>query len=176
MTRKNIGWIALYICLISVTATVLDNRETLQPVAQAAALSPQIAQSPAVSSETIQACQAVADRIVTIQGTNFNKNSSEYRKNWTPLDECVAQEYQIDTSKCPVDFRMAVLRFIMTEDSARIHAHMDKTGKATITLGRAVNLFAFHSLSGQNSLINDDQKIADNRNRIWRTFNPRCWI
>jgi hypothetical protein len=76
----------------------------------------------------------------------------------------VAQEYQIDTSSCPADFRMAVLRLIAAEDAARQHAHMYTTAKQEIGLETLIGCFAgepFVVASGVKSAVNYNQKIAD---------------
>jgi phage FluMu gp28-like protein len=80
------------------------------------------------------------------------------------MDELVAQQSRIDTSKCPNDFRMAVLRYVTAEDTACIHANMDRTGKAGEVLGAAVAFFATSGLSAPRSIesmTDYQEKISD---------------
>lgn len=69
-----------------------------------------------VSPETTRACQSVVYQMVTIQ--QF-VSDEKLPSPMAAMDELVAQEYRIDTSKCPTDFRLAVMRLVMAEDSAR---------------------------------------------------------
>jgi hypothetical protein len=161
MARKSIGWIILSGCMIAVATAVFCGRESVPQTAQAATPPPQ---ANVVSAETTQVCQAVVDQLATIQRIVLEEKRSRTIKPQAANDELVAQEYRIDTSKCPTDFRMAELRFVTAEDSARIHAHMDRTGKAEEILGAAVSLYATGGLSAPKSIRswNDyNEKIAD---------------
>jgi len=148
MKQKRIGWIALPVCLVAATIAVIGGRQTMPPSARAAAPP----QANVVPAETTQACQAVVEQMVTIQRVLVDEERSRTIKRLAALDELVAQEYLIDTSKCPTDFRMAVLRFVAAEDAMCIRAHMDKTGKAEEILGAAVEIFATKGLSAGKSL------------------------
>lgn len=77
------------------------------------------------------------------------------------FDECVAQQYQIDTSSCPADFRLAVLHFVAAEDSARVHAHMDKTGQAEPALAACFEMMTPRFSSAPQSIVNSDVKVPD---------------
>jgi len=89
----------------------------------------------------------------------------------TPLtadDQLVAQEYQLDMKKCPADFQLTLFRFMMTEDTARLHAHMDPTGKAEKILGAVIEDVATHGFSAGTSLqvpIDYDEKTADQQKK-----------
>jgi hypothetical protein len=164
MTRNSTGWIAVCGCLLAVTIAVIGGRDVAPPQAQAASLS---SQPNAVSPETTQACQAVVQRMVTIQQTILAEKQARQLIGVAPLDVIVPEEYQIDTSKCPADFRMPVLRFVAAEDSARIHAHMDKTGRKEEFLTAGVEVLTTHwfgvgraakSLNDFNQKISDEQK------------------
>jgi hypothetical protein len=161
MARKPLGWIILSVCVIAVAAAVYDGRRTMPQIAQAAAPPPQ---ANSVSAETTQACQAVVVQLATIQRIVLEEKQSRTIKPQAANDELVAQEYRIDTSKCPTDFRMAELRFVTAEDSARIHAHMDRTGKAEEILGAAVSVYATGGLAAPRSIQSwnaYNEKIAD---------------
>jgi hypothetical protein len=114
-----------------------------------------------VSPETTRACQSVIYQVVTIQQFVMDEKLSS---PVAAMDELVAQEYRIDTSKCPTDFRMAMARFVAAENSACIHASMDNTGKAHEVLVAGMEILATHGLSAGNSLQSPDnynEKIAD---------------
>jgi hypothetical protein len=161
MARKPIGWIILAGCGIVVAAAVLSEQSTIPQIAQAATPS---AQSHVVPAETTQACQAVLSQIVSIQQILIDEKRSGTIKPLAAFDELVAQEYRIDTSKCPPDFRMAVLHFVTAEDSACTHTHMDKTGRDREFLGALAGVFVTRGVSTGKSLqsLNDyNEKIAD---------------
>jgi hypothetical protein len=126
--QKYTGWIILCGCVAATAVGVIAGRDSMPEQAQAA--SSQIVQQPVVSAEITRACQAVAQQIVTIQRTIVNEKRARQLRGLAVYDALVSQEYQVDTSNCPPDFRMTVLRFVTAEDSFRIHAHMDRTGKA----------------------------------------------
>ncbi len=118
-----------------------------------------------VSPETTRACQSVVYQMVTIQ--QF-VSDEKLPSPMAAMDELVAQEYRIDTSKCPTDFRLAVMRLVMAEDSARTRAHLDKTGKAEEALVAGMEINATHGLSTGKSLqsLNDyNEMIADQQKR-----------
>jgi hypothetical protein len=113
------------------------------------------------SPETTRACQSVIYQIVTIQQFVMDQKLSN---PMAAMDEMVAEEYRIDTSKCPTDFRLATGRFVAAENSAYIHASMDKTGKAREALVAGFEILATRGLStgkSLQSLNNYDEKIAD---------------
>jgi hypothetical protein len=156
MTRTNIGWIILGGCLVAVVVAVFFGQWPMPQQAQAA--------PPPISLETTQACHGVVEEIVTIQQTVLNERRAGILRGLAPLDAIVAQEFQINTSRCPSDFRMAAMRFIAAEDSARIHAHMDRTGKLGEALTAGVEVFASHGFAigkAAQSLDAYNQKIAD---------------
>lgn len=159
MTQKSIGWIALYVCLIAVAVAIFDGRRPMPQTAQAATPS----QASTVSPDTTQACQAVINQMVMIQRITADEMRSAKGNCLAALDECVAQEYQIDTSYCPADFRMAVLRFVVAEDSARIHAHMDKSGQTEAALAACFEMMTPRFMSAPKSLVGYDEKIADDQ-------------
>jgi hypothetical protein len=135
------------------------------PLSAIAEPSPQITP---VSAQTTQACQSVVYQMVTIQQLVMDEKQSRTIRPLAPMDELVAQEYRINTSKCPTDFRLAVMRFVMAEDSARVHAHMDRTGNADEALVASMETVATHGLSAIKSLrsLNDyNEKIADEQKR-----------
>jgi hypothetical protein len=165
MRRKSIGWIILSGCVIAVAVAVFSGLQQMPERAQAAVAPPQ--QANVVPAETTQDCQAVAAQIVAIQQTILAEKRSGQLKGLAPLDVLVAQEYQIDTSKCPADFRMAVLHFVAAEDVARIHAHMDRTGRLGEALTACVEVAASRGLAigkatqswnAYNQKITDEQK------------------
>jgi len=133
--------------------------------AQAAAPPPQ---SNVVPAETTQACQSVLSQIVMIQQILIDEKQSRTIKPLAAFDELVAQEVRIDTSKCPTDFRMAVLRFVAAEDAMRAHLHMDRTGQAEEVLSAAAAFVANHGLSAprsNQSLSQYHEKISDEQKR-----------
>jgi K+-sensing histidine kinase KdpD len=162
MTNKTIGWTILCGCLVAVAFAVIAGRASTPPAARAAS-SPE-APSP---FQATQACQAVADRLVTIQKSILNEKRAGELKGLAPLDQLVSQEFQIDTSQCPADFSIAMLRLVMVEDATRIHMHMDRTGKtealcAAIFPGLVTPIAA---ITGAKSLLAYNQKIADEQKR-----------
>ncbi|HEX4052968.1 MAG TPA: hypothetical protein VHX86_01755 [Tepidisphaeraceae bacterium] len=157
MTQKSIGWIALYTCVIAVAVAVFDGHRPEPQTAQAST-SPQ---SPAVSPDVTQACQAVINQMVMIQRITADEMRATGRRFLPTFDECVAQEYQIDTSSCPADFRLAVLHFVAAEDSARVHAHMDKTGQAEAALAACFEMMGPRFVSAPQSMVGSDAKVAD---------------
>jgi hypothetical protein len=161
MARNSIGWIIVTGCVIAVAVAVFGDRAPLPPTAQAAVAPPQVN---VVSAEITQACQVVVAQMATIQRILLDEKQAKAITPQAAMDELVAQEYRIDTSKCPPDFGMAVLRFVTIEDSARIHAHMDKTGRADEILAALVGVVATRGLSACKSIQswNDyNEKIAD---------------
>jgi phage FluMu gp28-like protein len=106
--------------------------------------------------------------MIAMRRTAMDKKRSGQVKPLTADDQLVAQEYQLDMSKCPADFQLAMFRFMMTEDTARLHAHMDRTGKAEKILGAGVEGFATHGLTTNKSvqsLISYDEKISDQQKK-----------
>jgi hypothetical protein len=124
-------------------------------------------QAPDVAPETTAACQSVVNQMATIRRVVNNELQSGTIKADAANDELVDQELQIDTSKCPTDFRIALLRFITSEDAARMHAHTDKTGRCDEALATGIEILATHGVaSGKtlqpwndlNQMVTDDQK------------------
>jgi hypothetical protein len=151
--------------LIGITLAILacwwcaSKRSPLpSPESVSAAPTPQAnAVSPAVS----RACQSVVYQIVTIQQFVMDQKLSS---PVAALDELVAEEYRIDTSKCPTDFRMAIARFVTAENSARIHAGVDKTGNACSELVAAIETITTRGMSTP-SWNNTTEKIGNHQNQ-----------
>jgi hypothetical protein len=149
--------------VISVALAVFSGRGSTPQAAQAAPPPPPVNVVPV---ETTQACQAVLTRIITLQQTLINGKQSGTITPLAAFDKLVAQEYQLDTSKCPTDFRMAVMRFVTAEEFARIHAHLDKTGRAEKFLGVLEGAIVTQGFSTRSSLqSSSDEKIADEQKR-----------
>jgi hypothetical protein len=157
MMRKSLGWIALYVCLLAVAFAIFHGPHYAPEPAQAAVAPSEM--TPAW--DTTQACQAVVNQMVTIQRITADEARSAHDRFLSALDECVAQEYQIDTSNCPADFRIAALRFIAAEDSARIHAHIDKTGQAENFLAACFEVMTPRFTLSSKSLVDNETRIAD---------------
>jgi hypothetical protein len=164
MTPKPIGWIALPACVIAVLISVIGGRTTSPRTAQAAQF-----QSQAYSRHletTAQSCQNVINQLIAMQRIAIDNKYSLNAKPLTADDRLIAQEYQLDMSKCPADFQLAMFRFMMTEDTARLHAHTDKTGNSEKILGAVIQEVVAHgfagksiqSPAGQNAAITDQQK------------------
>jgi hypothetical protein len=112
----------------------------------------------AVSAQTTQACQAVVDQMVSIQQFVMDEKLSN---RVAAMDELVAQEYRIDASKCPADFRLAISRIVSAENSARMRTNTDQSGNAN-------EAFATRGPSAGKSVQSSSaysEKIADNQNQ-----------
>jgi hypothetical protein len=119
----------------------------------------------AAAAETTQACQAVVDRMVTIQQFVMDEKLSN---RVAAMDELVAQENRIDASKCPADFRLAVSRIVTTENSARTHANADQSGNANEALLAGMEIFATRNASANKSAQSQgvyNEKITDDQNQ-----------
>jgi hypothetical protein len=165
MKRKSIGWVALPACLVAVSIAVIGGRATTPRSARAASSK---SRANFVSPETTQACQDIIDQMIAMQRTAMDKKRSGAVKPLTADDQLVAQEYQLDMSKCPADFQLALFRFMMTEDTARLHAHMDRTGKAERILGVVVEGVTpqyFAAGKSVQSLIRYNEELTDQQKR-----------
>jgi hypothetical protein len=162
MKRKSIGWVALPACLVAVAISVIGGRTTTPRSAQAGITRPR---ANAVPTETTQACQDVIDQMIAMQRTSMDKKRSGSVKPMTADDQLVAQEYQLDMSKCPEDFQLALFRFMMTEDTARLHAHMDKTGNSEKVIGAVIEGVATKGFSASKSLISYNEKVTDQQKK-----------
>ena len=161
MTPHKLRLIAIALAALACWWCATSNSPLPSPRSADAAPSPR---TNFVSPETTRACQSVVYQMVTIQQFVMDEKQSRTIRPLAAMDELVAQEYRIDTSKCPTDFRLATMRFIMAEDSARVHAHMDRTGKADDALVAGMEILATHGLSAGKSLQsmnNYNEKIAD---------------
>jgi hypothetical protein len=158
MKSHKLRLIAVTLAAMACWWCATSNSPLPSPRSAEAAPSPRIN---SVSPETTRACQSVVYQMVTIQQFVMDEKLSSPA---AAMDELVAQEYRIDTSKCPTDFRMATARFITTENSACIHANMDQTGNAREVLVAGMEMLATHGLSAGRSLqsLNGyNEKIAD---------------
>jgi hypothetical protein len=119
----------------------------------------------AVSAQTTQACQAVVDQMVSIQQFVMDEKLSN---RVAAMDELVAQEYRIDASKCPADFRLAISRIVSAENSARMRTNTDQSGNANEALLAGMEIFATRGPSAGKSVQSSSaysEKIADNQNQ-----------
>ncbi|HEY1922807.1 MAG TPA: hypothetical protein VGG44_08565 [Tepidisphaeraceae bacterium] len=135
MKRKSIGWIALPACLVAVSIAIHSGHAITPRTAQAASFK---SRANLVPSETTQACQDVINQMIAMQQATLDKKRLTKINPLTADDQLVAQEYQLDMSKCPADFQLAMFRFMMTEDTARLHAHRDKTSQAEKILAAVI--------------------------------------
>jgi hypothetical protein len=164
MKRKSIGWITLTACVMAVAIVVIGGRTTTPRSARAA--SSTWRWNP--MSGTTQACQAVIDQMIAMRQAAIDKKRSGKVKPLAADDQMVAQEYQLDMKKCPEDFQLTLFRFMITEDTARLHAHTDPTGNSEKILGAIIESVATHGFSARESFqitIDSDEKTADRQKK-----------
>ena len=171
MMRKSIGWLALYGCLIVVGYASIDRSRWSPQSAQAKPAPSDAAQT----WNTTQACQAVINQVLMVQRITADEVRSANSKCFPALDECVTQEYQIDTSNCPADFRLAVLHFTAAQDLARIHAHMDKTGQTEAALAACVELMIPRFASAPKPAFDAQVNLADGPKQDMAKIESAGW-
>jgi hypothetical protein len=166
MSRKTIGWTCVCGCVVAVALAVFANRATTPPAAEAAASSPRA--TPRASSEQATlACQAVADKLATIQQGIVDEQRKGLLQGLAALDQLTDMEFQIDTSQCPADFRKAMLQYVMVEDAARIHAHADNSGRAQVVFSGLVATLAnpLAAVAGARSVEAYDEQVDQQQQR-----------
>jgi hypothetical protein len=156
MTPHKLRLIAIAVAAVACWWCATSSFLLPSPRSADAAPSPQ---ANAEASETTRACQSVVYQMVAIQQFVIDE---KLPSSVAAMDEMVAQEYRIDTSKCPTDFRLAIARFVTTENSARIRATTDETGNADKELVTGMEMLATHGLSSVKSL----QSPNDSNDRI----------
>jgi hypothetical protein len=119
MNHKSFGWAAVLGCILSVTIAVIGGRETRPPSAQA-----DWGQGH-WSVQDQQACQAVMNQMHAVRQTAWNEKLNGQATQLSAMDDLVSRESQIDTAKCPADFRRAEARFAASQDTLSVDAHMD---------------------------------------------------
>jgi hypothetical protein len=83
---------------------------------------------------TTQACQAAMIQLNAAECVLHDDVKFQKQKPLPAFDECVAKQHQIDTTNCPPDFRMAVLRLLAAEDALSMHIHMDVGKKSDLAV------------------------------------------
>lgn len=119
MNHKSFGWAAVLGCILSVMIAVIGGRETQPPSAQA------YWSQGNWSIQDQQACQAVMNQMNAIRQTAWNEKLAGQATQLSAMDDLVSRESQIDTAKCPADFRRAEARFVAAQNTLSVDAHMD---------------------------------------------------
>jgi hypothetical protein len=150
MAPKPIAKAGMYVCLGAAIATGWCWR-----------ISPQTVEGARVFSGATEACQAVVSQFTTIQQAVLTERQSGQLRPLAALDSLVSQESRVDTSKCPPDFRMAVMRFVATEATLGRDAHMN-AGRS----GDAVARFVFDILDHKSPYDHTDTVMAERKQDV----------
>jgi hypothetical protein len=119
MNHKSFGWAAVLGCILSVAIAVIGGRETQPPAAQAGW------GQGTWSVQDAQACQSVMNQLHAISQAAWNEKQNGEATELSAMDDLVSRESQIDTAKCPADFRRAEARFVAAQNTLSVDAHMD---------------------------------------------------
>jgi hypothetical protein len=107
---------------------------------------------------TTSACQAAMVQLNAAEHAADDDLKFQKLKPLAALDECVANQHQVNTTECPPDFRMAVLRFLAAEDSLSMHVHMDVGKKGDLALRVLFDIVDRNSPYGYADRVSDEIK------------------
>lgn len=144
MNVKFVGWAAVSGCIFSVGMAVLGGRESTPQTASAASYTLRV---PVWSHGETQACQAVINRMSQLRHNALAAKESGGMTPMAAVDYCIAGEAQIDISRCPSDFRLAVARYIAAENSLSADARINAGRQANDAMAILMHTYAHESVN-----------------------------
>jgi hypothetical protein len=134
MSIRFIGWTAVLVCVFSVMMAVIGSNQATPQSASGYSV-------PMWQNSQAQACQKVMNRLDSLQRNALAANESGRMTPMAAVDNCVARQAQIDISKCPSDFRMAVARYIAAENTLTMDARMNSGNQAGQTMDTLMRVY-----------------------------------
>jgi hypothetical protein len=148
MNIRFIGWTAVAVCVFSVAMAVIGSNQAAPQSADAAFYWP---------NAQAQACQTVMSRLDTLQRNALATNEAGRMTAMAAVDYCVAQEAQINISRCPADFRMAVARYIAAENTLSMDARMNSGNQASQVMTVLMQVYGRQSMNSYSSASDEMQ-------------------